>query len=60
MKSNFNKMMVLFSLLFILLISIAMVSAEEIASTDSDDLALADDSVSVINENPDNLDLGSA
>ena len=42
MKSNYKKIGIIFSLLFILLISLAMVSAEEIAS-DSDDLTLSDD-----------------
>lgn len=49
------KISILFSLLFILLISLAVVSAEEIS--DSDDLSLNDDMESINNEYDNNLNL---
>ena len=58
MKSNYKKIGIIFSLLFILLISLAMVSAEEIAS-DSDDLTLSDD-VDAINNDYEDVELESA
>lgn len=60
MKLNSKKIGIVFSLLFILLISLAMVSAEEITS-DSNDLTLSDDS-EIINDivNCDDVNLNSA
>ena len=58
MKLKFKKISILFLLSFILLISLAMVSAEEI-STDSNDLSLSDTSGSIENEPDNNLNLES-
>lgn len=47
MKLNHKKISILISLLFVLLISLAVVSAEEISSSDSDVLTVSEDSDSV-------------
>lgn len=57
MKLKFKKMSILFSLLFILLISLAVVSAEEIS--DSTDLGLSDDSIAIDNEDIGDLNLAA-
>ncbi|AMK14722.1 adhesin-like protein [Methanobrevibacter olleyae] len=56
MRLNYKKISIMFSLLFILLISLAMVSAEEISS-DSADLNSLDDSECINEGNDNNLNL---
>ena len=58
MKMNFKEISILFSLLFILMISLAVVSAEEIS--DSDDLSLNDDSESINSEYENDLNIETA